>query len=169
MRIYNYSLAPKGVISPMSLESISVMISSSVAASATWISANRAVYIAFRLYVPAVVTKIVCINGATASGNMDVGIYTIDGTRIVSKGSTAQSGTNALQTLDITDTQLFPGSYLMAMVMDNATGTVFRKGTNSILMKTMGCYQQATAFPLPATATFATLTGSFIPILGLRI
>jgi hypothetical protein len=54
------------------------------------------------------------LNGATASGNMDVGIYDYAGTRLVSSGSTAQSGTSAFQDFDITDTLLGPGIFYLA-------------------------------------------------------
>ena len=50
--------------------------------------------------------------------NIDVGIYSADGTRIVSAGSTAQSGTEIAQNFAIADTLIGPGDFYLAMVMN---------------------------------------------------
>ena len=130
------------------------------AASAVWPSANRALYIPFWLPTPITAVQMFSYNGATASGNIDVGIYAEDGTRIVSAGSTAQAGTNALQAFDITDTLIGPGRYYLAIAMDNTTGTLFQAAYAARFMAGHGCFTQASAFPLPAVATFATSASS---------
>lgn len=161
---------PTVTILPFSWESLTVaQAGSGVPASAVWIAANRAVFIPFRLTDSITVVKMFMLNGATVSGNIDVGIYDALGTRLVSKGSTAQAGINAIQEFDITDTRLGPGLFYMASAMDNATGTVLRKSVNGIILRTAGLFQMASAFPLPATATFAANSGSFLPTVGLTI
>lgn len=137
-------------------------------ASAVWPAANRAIYIPFELDRAMLVTQMYCQNGATTAGNVDVGIYAGDGTRRVSSGSTAQSGTNAVQTFDITDTWLGPGVYYMALASDSGSATFFRLAhgaPNDWLV--WGGLQQAAAFPLPATATFAVNTTIYLPAFGL--
>jgi hypothetical protein len=129
------------------------------AVSNAWPTSNLAIYIPVEIYEPVTIVKMSVNNGSAVSGNIDVGIYDAGGKRLVSKGSTAQAGTSAIQTFDITDTLLLPGLYYMAVALDNTTGTL--AGWNSMTspeQKMVGLYEQGTAFPLPATATFATFT-----------
>jgi hypothetical protein len=137
-------------------------------ASAVWPSANRAIYIAFELDRPMWVTQMYALNGATAAGNMDIGLYAADGTRLVSNGSVAQTGTTVLQAFNITDTYLDSGAYWMALALSSASGTMFRLthgAANDWLI--WGGLQQDTAFPLPTTATFAVNTTPYLPLFGL--
>ena len=136
--------------------------------SATWPVANKAYYIPFRLPVPIVVNQLFFFNGATASGNIDVGIYDQAGTRLTSAGSTAQSGTNALQAFDITDIQLGPGWFYLAGAASATATTVFRFGMGVVeRCKLLGVLNQTSALALPAVATFAIASEVNIPIVGL--
>lgn len=136
--------------------------------SATWPSSNRAYFLPFTLDMPIVATKLFVANGATASGNFDIGIYDDSGTRIVSTGSTAQSGTSDLQVVDITDTLIGPGQFFLALAFDNTTATVFRANLASGSdPQAIGEYTQNSAFALPASATFATAASQFWPLFGL--
>lgn len=120
-------------------------------------TANMAYFIPFVLYEPAVVKKLLIANGATVSGNIDAGIYSADGTRLVSMGTTAMSGVSVIQGLDITDTLLGRGLFFLAFACDNATASFFGWNTpgNIGVSALTGIYQMASAFVLPATATFA--------------
>ena len=138
-----------------------------VAASAVWTASNRAIYIPVWLSAPIVAVQLFAYNGSAVSGNIDVGLYAGDGTRLVSSGSTAQSGTSALQAFNITDTELGPGLCYLAVALDNTTGTVFRVAGNTELQRGLGLFMQETAFPLPATATFAAISVNAIPVVGL--
>lgn len=123
-------------------------------ASATYPSANLAIFYPVRVTRAFTVAQLFVLNGATVSGNIDVGIYDSAGTRLVSSGSTAQSGTNAVQAFNIADTLLAAGWYYLAVAMDNITGTLQRNTAGSFVMTaSLGIGQQASAFPLPATAT----------------
>lgn len=130
---------------------------------------NDALFVPFISRQSILVTRLFCINGATASGNVDVGIYSETGTRIVSSGSTAQSGTSVAQFFNVTDTPLGPGRYYMAVAMDTIGGTLFRANSTVVVLQMAGVAKQATAFPLPATATIATVTSGFLPAIGLEL
>lgn len=135
-------------------------------ASAVYPAANRALYIPFRISTPFLVKTLFCLNGAAVSGNIDVGIFGQAGARLVSAGSTPQAGTNAIQIFDVTDTLLGPGRFYLAVAMDNGTGTLFRSAPTTVFPAGQGAAQQATAFALPATATLATYSSGYIPVIG---
>ena len=137
--------------------------------SGTWPAANRAIYIPFTLYGPETVRKMFCGNGGAVSGNVDVGIYNAAGTRLVSSGSTAQASINVLQVFDITDTTIGPGYYYMALALDNTTGTILNSNPAVFVMPVWGVKQEAAAFPLPATATFANVSSAYLPMVGLSM
>lgn len=167
----NQGLPVGPTIATLSIECLGAEVGSSVQnyASAAYPAANRAYYIPFHLDEPILVTKLFCANGATVSGNVDMGIYDSNFTRIVSIGSTVQAGTSALQAFDITDTLIGPGDFYLAIALDNATGTIYN-GTNPTLpvVQAAGILMQASAFPLPANATPVTSSATTVPLVGLR-
>lgn len=132
-------------------------------------ASNDAIFVPLYLSQVVTVTRMFCVNSSTASGSVDVGLYTEAGARIVSAGGAAQSGTNVLQFFNITDTTLGPGRYYMAIAMDNTTGTLFRTNPSTAHQQKYGLAKMASAFPLPATVTFATVTAAYIPQIGLEI
>ena len=136
-------------------------------ANAVWPAANLAIYIPFRVSAPVLVTQMFTTNGSTVAGNVDIGIYDVAGTRLVSSGATAQSGTSALQAYDITDTLLAPGQFYLACSLSDGTATIARVATSAQFLRAFGCAQEASAHPLPATATFATMAQAYLPIIGL--
>jgi hypothetical protein len=135
-------------------------------ASAVYTAASRAYYYPMHLDDFVTVTQMAIFNGATVSGNVDVGNYDVNGTRLVSSGSTAQAGASTIQTFDVADTALTPGDYYLAMAADNTTATYYCYKPNAQWMEMLGIQMQATALPLPATATFATASAGFIPFLA---
>lgn len=141
----------------------------SAPSSATFPASNDALFVPFTLKQSVLVKRLFAINGGAVSGNIDVGLYSEDGARVVSSGSTAQSGTSAPQFFDVTDLVIGPGRYYFAVAMDNTTGTIFRANTPVARMQAMGCAKQATAFALPSSATFATVTATFIPLIGAEV
>lgn len=134
-------------------------------------SANDAVYVPFVVAEPITVTQIHVVVG-TQNGNVDVGIYNAAGTRLVSAGTTAV-GAVGVQTFNITDTLLPRGRYFAAMATDSATAkfstAVLRVNRDQDGNAVMGIKKQATAFPLPATATFASPTSTFVPYMVLEL
>jgi hypothetical protein len=167
MTILTVPAPPTVTITPFSLEAGSGMLSTGAPASSAWPAASRALFCSFRLWTPITAVKMFVLNGATVSGNIDVGIYDEAGTRLVSSGSTAHAGTSVIQVLDITDTQLGIGLFYMALALDGTTATVYRKSINVALQRATRWYQMAAAFPLPATATFAAPASNYVPLFGL--
>jgi hypothetical protein len=143
--------------------------SSPATTSTLFPTANKAFYFPVRLAKPFRPALIFWGNGATASGNVDAGIYDLAGTRLFSTGSTAQSGTTTLQSVSVSGLLLAAGRYYVALAADNTTATFLRGAQSVTLQRGYGALQQASAFPLPATATFAALASTRlgIPLLGL--
>lgn len=125
--------------------------------SSAWSTSNQAVYIPVVLRQSVTITSFYSCNGATASNNFDIGIFSVDGSKIISTGSTAQSGTSTIQTVSVTNTDVGPGVFYIGMTMNGTTGTVYQLSAAVYLGPFLGIYQQTSAFPLPASATFATL------------
>ena len=167
-------LAPNVTIHPWAWESIGVKLTGQGgttlpnAVSTAYPTANQALYVPFCLTRPIIVAQLFWVNGATVSGNVDAGIYSVDGVLLVSTGSTAQAGTSVSQVVDITDTQLGTGLFYLAIAVDNTTATLIRGTAGSVARcAAMGCANQGSAFPLPAPATFATIASNYIPVFGL--
>jgi len=128
-----------------------------------WPTANKAVFVPYAVSAPILITRLGWTNGGTVSGNADVGIYDSTGKRIVSAGTTAQAGTNTIQIVDTTDVTLLPGLYYLAAALDNGTGMFHTANLSVTMGRAVGVYEMATAFPLPATATFATYSIAAVP------
>lgn len=138
--------------------------------SAAWPAANRAIYMPVRIPVPGLVQQVWWENGATVSGNVDLGLYDHVGTRLFSTGSTAQAGTSAKQAVDVADVLVGPGLFYLALACSSATATMINYDPASTLMaKFAGLYTQASAFALPATATFATPASGYVPYCALAL
>lgn len=143
--------------------------------SAAFSAANMVVYVPFVIPKPVTVTHLFWGNGAGVAGNLDAGIYATDGTLLTSAGTTAQSGTNRPQNVNITDLVLDRGCYYMALVVSTLTTlTVHRVAPAAGICQSMGLLQQdisGTGLPLATNAspaTFAKYTQAIIPWFGLR-
>jgi hypothetical protein len=131
----------------------------------TWPAANRALYLPFVVVETITAVKLFVYNSITATGNVDAGLYTEDGTRLVSIGGVAMSGTVTLQEFDITDTVLAPGRYYMGLAFSSASANL--KASTGSGSKMLGIMEEAAAYPLPATATFAAASSDYTPFCGL--
>lgn len=153
------------ILSSAAFESIGTELSSAglTTASGAWPVANKAIFVPVEVYEPLLIVRMFVENGAAVAGNVDVGIYGLSGNLVVSSGSTLQSGTSVIQQLDIIDTVLQAGLYYLAAAMSNVTGTVVRWNPTAAFAKSFGVCEMTSAFPLPATATFVTLTSAYIP------
>lgn len=160
-------LSPLPVVQTFSLNALPISCSNT-AATAAWPTANKAIFVPFRMTRPYLVTQMFTMNGGVASGTVDIGIYTEDFTKIVSNGAVNQAGTNSVQTYNITDTLLGPGSYYMAMVISNTTGTTFRVASwgQAALLRLLGVLEQTSASPLPTLAAPVGITSIYLPIFG---
>lgn len=93
-------------------------------------------------------TRLWVFNGSAVSGNLDIALYNSAGTRVVSTGSTAQSGTSSVQKVTVSYT-LDPGFYWIGVALDNATGTFRQIGSQPA--NSMGAFTATSSFPLPAS------------------
>lgn len=135
-------------------------------AGAVWPSANRAIYVP--IIIESYVTAFqMAFEVTTQSGNYDIGIYDELGTRLVNGGSTAVPGAG-IATKDIADTALTPGTYWLALAIDNGTAAVQRHSMGTVASITAaGVQDQDTAFTLPATATFSAPGAVYVPVMVL--
>ena len=152
-----------------SVHSIGTQMGTTAPASAVWSTANRAIMIPFRLFKPATAYKMGIMNGGVVSGNIDMGIYDVAGTRLRSTGATAQAGVDVLQEVAFSSpVKLGAGLFYMALAIDNNVAQVLRRSHNNDICQGMGIVQMASAFPLPALATFAAPTGAYVPMIGVK-
>jgi hypothetical protein len=141
--------------------------------SATWPSGSLALFVPFHLQQHMYVAGVYWLNGATANGQVDFGIYDENGNRIYSTGPVLQSGTSALQLQMVAPAppvHLWAGIYYMGIVASSSTAT-FRAASNSLSTGTMatvlGMAQAAAAYPLPATPTLISVGQDYIPGIGI--
>lgn len=170
---------PAGVISPSSdCSHVKELTENGVCSSATWPTANLALYIPFTVSIPITVYQIATYNGSAVSGTFDVGIYDVTGVRLVSWAAAnsntgvTQAGTTTLQLVDIADTALTPGVYFYAQCVDNITAAFLRwtTGFSAIGLEGFGVQQQAVgSVVLPSTATFANPANAYIPMYSMTL
>lgn len=137
-------------------------------------AANDPWALPFRLSQGMVVTELLTWSGSAGGGNVDLGIYTSAWARLVSAGSTAASASNAIQVINVTDTDLSPGVlYYLVLARDNATANRQRSwgGSLTVSQNTLaGVFDSATdAFPLPNPLTNMALAATItqIPVMGM--
>lgn len=132
-----------------------------------WPNASLAMYVPIVVRDQITVYQLGWLNGSSVAGNIDAGIYDRTLARLVSAGSTAQSGTSAIQLVDIADTTLAPGVYYLAMSADSTSTNLMGTGGGlpAANYRTCGVAQQASALPLPSTATFAAMAQTRVPLL----
>ena len=152
-----YRMPPPPILTPYHPDSLGLATPPGInatlgaATSQAWPSNDMAFFYPFRLYDWATAYQLLFWVGAVSSGNIDVGIYDSQKNLIVSSGSIAMSATvNTVQELNIPDTILPPGDYLLGVACSTTVGTAF--GTiqgDEIALSSYAVYEQATAFPLP--------------------
>jgi hypothetical protein len=165
---------PPPIITPWSAESLglgysigggssfSSLVSS---ASAAWPTTDLAIYVPFTIEMPSLAVRLAWYNGATSSGNVDCGIYSKDGTRLVSAGATGQGTINVPQLVTISY-MLRPGQYYMALWMHTG-GTMFRVAP--LLASYQACsgmLEEVVTSVLPAVWTPVTSTTLYVPVFG---
>ncbi len=128
----------------------------------TWPAANLIIYLPFRVPEEFRVNQFFSFSGATVDGNIDAGIYSARGRKLVSTGSTAMAA--GTQTVDVTDYTLGSGLYWLAFTSSSGTATFNGISMASAsLLRAMGVQEEAGSGGLPATATFATMTRTVLP------
>jgi len=165
-----YRLLAPPVLTPYSPQSLGMQLNSSNstlfrAASMAWPSNNLALFYPFRLSHWATAYQLLFWVGSASSGNIDVGVYDSQQHLIVSSGSTAMSATaNTVQELNIADTLLAPGDYLLAVACSTTGGSVFATALSNSgdedMLTLIPIYEQAAAMPLPSTCVPVVTTSA---------
>lgn len=137
--------------------------------TSAWPAANRALYVP--LFVPSTqrlkTVSVWC--AATGSGTFDLGLYDGLGTTLLgSMGSTALVATS-VNTWTPTNPILVEAGvrYYLGMSASSATSTFVRVNPNVSAARGGGLAQQATAHPLPSTATPAQVASAYAPVFAL--
>ena len=160
------------VLSTMTVENMGMVDSQGGnGASSAWPIAAKAYFVPVRLSQPRTYVKAWWINGATAAGNVDVGIYTLSGTtltRVVASTAEAQGTISTVQVAaTFATTTIGPGLYYLAMSCSLATATVWRVSLSAPFMRGLGVFQAVSSHPLPTTATAAVISGTTtLPVFG---
>jgi hypothetical protein len=127
-------------------------------------TANMAQYIPFWLPCAFTIRGIFWMNGSTVTGNGDFGIYSLEGVKLGSTGSTALTGISQLQGVTLsTALNLDRGIYFMAAVSDGATRYTNTTFGSAADVSKVGVFEESSVFPLPSTASFGTPTFLAIP------
>jgi len=164
-------------ITPWSYQSLGVPLAAtgqSAPVSANWIAVSVGVFVPFTVPESFTATKMFWQNGTAVAGNIDVGIFLEDGTRVVSAGSTAQATISVIQTVDITDTVLARGRYYMGMTSDTSgiTQKVYALAGAAGIYQSMGMLKDTACAPPLSTsanpATFVAYDLAFIPTFGVQ-
>lgn len=138
-----------------------------VVATGTWPAQNRALFMPFEICDAITVTKIGWFNSSTVNGSIDVGIYDHDGKALSTLGGVLMSGASAFQIGDLADVTLEYGHYYLAMSSNSLTANFLRTALVAITMQAAGCQEMASAYPLPAVATFANPSSAYQPFVWL--
>lgn len=169
-----FNVPVRPAITPFHGESLGTFlgaVASAAPASAAWVTAQTGLYVPFVISEPVYAKKLFWYNGATASGNVCVAVYSDDGKRLVTTGSTAQAGTSVVQEVDVTDTLIPAGRNWIALAGGATTLTFFSVSPTLAMLRAAGCYTQATlgtspALPDPAVWV-SPATAEHIPIFGI--
>ena len=156
---------------PLNMANSRPFVSPTTAATSTaWPTGNLVLLVPFVIWAPYLVRSVFWLNGGTASGNVDCGVYTQDLNELLfNAGTTAQSGTTTVQAVTLSSAYLIePGTYYMALVNSGTSGT-FRCNVvlTTLILEAAGCTQSANgSLPLAASQT-ATTPSSFNDIMPL--
>lgn len=150
-------------------QNLGALFQLSSAASQVWPAANRTIHIPFNVESPFLIKVFFWANGGSVTGNVDAGIYSGGGTLITSTGSTAQAGTNTVQSVTLgTPVLLQPGQHYMALVCSSGSAQMVQNISMTLrYLSAFGITSQDTALPLPATMTPTTVTTAFYPVFGI--
>lgn len=129
------------------------------ASAGVWTTASTALYMPITISAPLLAQQM-AVDVSVQAGNLDLGIYTENGTRLVSAGSTAV-GAAGVQAVNIADTWLAAGTYFVAMNCDSGTASFVGYSIQMNQTRSSGIMEQAVgAVALPSPATFATMSAT---------
>ncbi len=146
-----------------------------VPASATWPTANLAIFVPIYVSAGTTVQQIYWVNGATvtASTTVECALYNEAGTtKLITSGAIIQATISVPQATTITGGYYLPrGRYWLGLVCGNNTSTFWRYSNAAAMtnmQKMIGTSEQAMgSTALPAAITFGTAAQAYIPVMGL--
>lgn len=137
----------------------------------TWPASDLALYVPFVLQRFFLALKMSCTNGTTRDSQAYLGIYDWEGNKIVD-ANTAQTGaaSNSVLTIDITDTELAPGAYWMAMMLSGGTpgGSLTTTGPSLLSLISSGIREEATGGTLPDPMTPVDVGQQYVPYIDIH-
>jgi hypothetical protein len=139
-------------------------------------TAGRVLMVLFEVPEPVYVDGISVINGATADGNLTVGITRAiteevgtGSVLVVESASTAQSGTNTAQFIPLTPTYLKAGRYFACVESSSNTATYMRIANQRQVLGWNGYYARSGGYgALTNPSPEWTETGSAVPAIYVR-
>jgi hypothetical protein len=139
--------------------------------SGTYEGANRAVYYPVILPDPCVVRRVWWANGSNTAGGatIEAGVYSDSGYSpgsLLVSGSATQGTANQVQFVNCTDTTIGPGLYWIALRSSSTSSTTLQRRSMSTDFDAGYRFQQASASPLPATATPVESDNSSVWLFG---
>lgn len=135
-------------------------------AAFAWPANDLAIYTPLYIPFPFTVARFMVANGNNATGDIDIGLYSFAGARLLSTGTTARVGTTVMQYVGVTD-QTFPaGNYYVGLVGSSTTGTYTSTDLNNandagncgLLQEQLG----STVLPLTMTPVAYTSVRGFL-------
>jgi hypothetical protein len=164
--------APNRLLMPMrhSIDTFtdSWLPTQAAAGTSAWPSANLAIYVPVGVLSRVVVRKLWYEGTSTSTGNADMALY--DASWAVAVAATNAAKINGVHVFDVTDTTIGPGLYYLALSNDTNTDTFVRWAPAAPMCCAEGIYTEASAYPLPSTATpAANQTLAFIPAMGMLL
>jgi hypothetical protein len=138
-------------------------------ASNNWPTANLAIYIPLSLPWSYTVNRVFWINGATVGGNCSVAVLDSAGVRLATSGSTVTSGASTIQYVTLgSPLVMSAGRYFLGISFSGTTTVSWlTTGVTADFGRMMGLFQQASAHPIPTTATFASFASIGYPFAGI--
>lgn len=124
--------------------------------SFAWGVQYRAIYVPIRIPRQVVVLELGYTSNTVGTGDVDVGIYDAEGTRLVSTGSTAKIATASTHAIDVTNTTLQPGLYYLGLSNSTTTDTFSTYSVAAPIPSALGILTETLgSVVLPATASWS--------------
>jgi hypothetical protein len=153
------------------LPSVEYITTPDAPGEAAWPVTNLALYIPFNLEGSATLTSIGLVIGGI--GNLfDLGIYNESGVALYRSGGVARSASGFRTST--TSLALGRAIYYVGVSSNDVSSIIARANTTRLgssawCFDAIGIKQEASAYPLPATATFASPSNSYIPFVVLTL
>ncbi len=132
-------------------------------------TANLAMFVPFHVAVPGeTVYEGFVMCGTGAGNNFDIGVYDTAGNRLTSSGATARTASVSVPTTTMANYVLGVGDYYMGISADSTSALSGGSAVGIGILEAAGVCQMASAYVLPASATFAlNSTQANLPMFGL--